>query len=150
MATNNDGFLRYGDNVTLENMDYVLFVDTSDGKIKVTDVYPPTEFLLKHPTNPTNRDIILGGASVKMQANGFNAKVGSDGFIRCLETAEGPDLLRILDKHGKNKVKLTDGHYIKFREPGIAIDCSAVYGKHALNARLKESWQYYGFVMRRV
>ena len=142
--------IRYGDTVTFATYNGPLYVDKSDGMIKCDGRTSASKLVLRHPTKKDSKDVILGGASVQLLFNGQLCKIRDDGFIVCGKDVLGGENIKILDKHGQDKIQLENGHYIKFRQPNNGVDCSVVPGRQALNCKIKQSWQYYGFIMRKV
>lgn len=143
-------FVHFGDSVQFFLFDQPLYIDQADGHIKVSKDAQPTTFTLLHPANSQNKAVILGGAGVLMMGGGKPCMIQDDGFVICGSESTGTKIIRILDKHGQDKVKLQNGHYVKLRQPKNGIDCSIVPGQQSLNCKIKRSWQYYGLVMQKV
>lgn len=139
----------YGNSITIYLNELPLYVDV-DGKIKAGKK-EPSIFQIRHQ-NPeiSTGNPLLGGNAVKLYVGDVLCKIGNDGYIYCKPDAVGKENIRILDKHGQDKIPIVDDHYVKFRQPGYGIDCSLVPGKQALNAKIKKSWQYYGFTIHLV
>ena len=141
--------IRYGDKVMFYLFDKALSIDPRNGML-CTGKEPPEAFYLKHISDDSNTSIILGGSSLRIIGpNNCPCRLGIDNIVYCKPGAAGDSAIRILDKHGADKVELVDGHYIKFRIPKNGIDLSSIPGKQPL-ALIKQNWKFYGFIMRRI
>ena len=141
--------IRYGDIVSFYLFDEALSINPKNGRLRTGDD-PPEKFCLKHFSDDSNKEVILGGSSLRIVGpDNCLCRVGKDNVVYCKSDVEGTSVIRILDKHGADKVELVDGHYVKFRVPGNGIDLSSIPGKQPL-ALVKQNWRYYGFIMRKV
>ena len=139
-------YIRYGDKVKFYTFNQGYFhVDQKDGKIRASNI-PASIFEIRNPTNYKSQDILLGGQAINLIYNNMTCKITPEGFVISSPNVQGGDQIRILDKHGRDKIQIYDEAYIKFRQPGNGIDCS-LQRKKALNCKIKRSWEYYGFVI---
>lgn len=69
--------------------------------------------------------------------------------VKCGCPEDTPPSLRILDKHGQDKVTLLNAHYVKFREVNSNIDCSIKNGTLMCNTKSAIT-QEYGFMLFKV
>ncbi len=142
-------YIRYGDKVKFYSFQQGYFnVDPDDKKIRTNET-SSSIFEIRHPTNYKSKDILLGGQAVNLLYNNISCKITDKGYVIVSNKIEGNDQIRILDKHGRDKIELYDESYIKLRQPGNGIDCSLERNK-ALNCMVKRSWEYYGFIMMKV
>lgn len=97
-------------------------------------------FTISSADGKNERKQILGGQAIRLQG----CRLDGNGTVVCDGKQESD--IRILIKHGGDKVPVLNGDLIKLRKPGSSIDCSFDM-KSPVNCDTKRSQEYYGFVI---
>lgn len=113
--------------------------------------------IYKDPYYKSPNDIVLTGYGVRLVRNESNHECIIDPKtkqLKCAMRSASSKLkigMRILDKHGLDKVKLQDPHNIKIRPVGSVVDCSGAGLKKPIQCKTKNMHtEEYGFALYKV
>ena len=112
----------------------------------------PTIFTIKKfPFYTSPNNVILTGQSVLLTSRNQTCCVDTKTkYVKCECSKNIRPSLRILDKHGKDKVVMMNRQLIKFRETNNSIDCSIKNGSPLLCNLKSMNPLDYGFVIFKV